>query len=770
MPAKGVERWLSQRLSHRLGHAEDREDGVCAGVQFRSPASLVAEVDRHAARRPVGAGRAGVAAARGRRRQRGRTVVPRAEPAPRPRPGRRGGRAAARPPLRRGPPAGPAVRVVRRAATRPAARLGGRPRHRRSRRRARPRPRLAARAVATGGGARRRSPRRWSGTPACSPSCPGPPPRSTCPPRLSLFGHTRIPVTEVELLAALGRHREVHLWLPHPSAALWEASLDLTGVVPRADDASHTRVAHPLLASLGRDERELERVLLPVVTADGLVAPTSDGPRRERHPAASAAGRHRRQRRTGAGVRTARPPPATGRCRCTRATGRRARSRCCARWCSACSPTTRRLEPRDILVMCPDIEAYAPLVAAAFGMGEIGGHPGHQLRVRLADRSLTQTNPLLAVVGQLLDLAGGRAEASAVLDLLAADPVRRRFGLTESDLETVTGWVESAGIRWAFDADHREPFGLEGYVQNTWRFGLDRILAGVVGQRRRRPLLRHHAPARRRRQHQHRPRRSARGVPRAAAGGHRPDDREPPRRRLARRHRRRGRPAHRHRAGRRVAGRPGAPRAGRDARRHRRVGPRAAAARRPRADARAGGRPPDPGQLPHRHPHRRDAGADAVGAPPRGVPARSRRRRLPACRGDRRRRRAGPAALHRRARRAQRGPPADARRGDGGHRAPRGHLHRRQRDHRPAASARRTARRAARHARRHRSRAAATTCCAATRSRPSTSATSTRPSRSPSTRRRWPVPAPPRGRGWRRPSVADVRAALRARPTSSSAR
>ena len=28
------------------------------------------------------------------------------------------------------------------------------------------------------------------------------------------------------------------------------------------------------------------------------------------------------------------------------------------------------LEPRDILVMCPDIEAYAPLVAAAFGMGD----------------------------------------------------------------------------------------------------------------------------------------------------------------------------------------------------------------------------------------------------------------------------------------------------------------------------------------------------------------------------------------------------------------
>ena len=43
VPAKGVERWLSQRLSHILGRA-DCSDGVCAGVSFRSPRSLIAAV------------------------------------------------------------------------------------------------------------------------------------------------------------------------------------------------------------------------------------------------------------------------------------------------------------------------------------------------------------------------------------------------------------------------------------------------------------------------------------------------------------------------------------------------------------------------------------------------------------------------------------------------------------------------------------------------------------------------------------------------------
>ena len=85
------------------------------------------------------------------------------------------------------------------------------------------------------------------------------------------------------------------------------------------------------------------------------------------------------------------------------------------------------LEPRDILVMCPDIETYAPLIVAGFGLGDVvaGAHPAHRLRVKLADRALTQTNPLLGVARQLLGLAGGRATASEVLNLAEAAPVRR---------------------------------------------------------------------------------------------------------------------------------------------------------------------------------------------------------------------------------------------------------------------------------------------------------------------------------------------------------
>src|ERR1700754_4134644 len=131
--------------------------------------------------------------------------------------------------------------------------------------------------------------------------------------------------------------------------------------------------------------------------------------------------------------------------------------------------------------MCPDIETYAPLIVAAFGLGEVPGksHPAHRLRVRLADRSLIQTNPLLGVASQLLALAGSRVTASGVLNLAPAAPVRARFGFTDDDLEVSTRCAPQPNICWVFDQEHRKPFGVD-FVHNTWRFGIDRVLAGVA--------------------------------------------------------------------------------------------------------------------------------------------------------------------------------------------------------------------------------------------------------------------------------------------------
>ncbi|OBJ83694.1 exodeoxyribonuclease V subunit gamma [Mycobacterium asiaticum] len=466
VPARGVERWLSQRLSHRLGTGPGGGDGVCAGVTFRSPASLIAEITGTAAEDPWS------------------------------------------------PDAitWPLLEVIDRSLDEPwSATLakhlghfdtGAEAELRRGRRYAvarrlaglfasyaRQRPGLLADWLDGDTGDLHSDlawqPQLWRALVALMDADPphvrheetvhqlrsGP---ADLPSRLSLFGHTRLACTDIQLLEALSTHHELHLWLPHPSDALWRALAPIHGAVPRREDTSHRAVGHPLLTTLGRDLRELQRGLpADPATDESLAAPNRPDTLLgwlQSDLAANAvreAGRNLTTHDRSIQVHSCHGP---------------ARQIDVLRevllGLLADDPT---LEPRDILVMCPDIETYAPLIVADFGLGDVvsGAHPAHRLRVRLADRSLLQTNSLLGVAAELLALAGGRVTASEVLNLAQAAPVRARLGFSDDDLEGITRWVRQSNIRWGFDQEHRKPFGVD-FVHNTWRFGIDRILAGIA--------------------------------------------------------------------------------------------------------------------------------------------------------------------------------------------------------------------------------------------------------------------------------------------------
>ncbi|MFN2320678.1 MAG: exodeoxyribonuclease V subunit gamma [Dermatophilaceae bacterium] len=312
------------------------------------------------------------------------------------------------------------------------------------------------------------------------------------PGRLSLFGHTRIPRGEVEVICALAAHRDVHLWLPQASPAAWDrlAAETAHGPGPRDHDESGLRIEHPLLASLGRDARELQRMLGLAESVDHRVDQPHGGDPHTllgllQHDIAvdHAATSQRATRHVDETDRSVQVHSCHGQSRQVEVL------RDVIADLLEQDPT---LEPRDILVMCPDVEEWAPLVHAAFGLGGIvresgrapgssgALHPAHSFRVRIADRAPRHTNPLLALADRLVLLAGGRLTAGEVLDLARSAPVRRRFGLDDDALDRLGDWVAAVAIRWGLDADHREIYRLRDLSQNTWRSGLDRILVGAA--------------------------------------------------------------------------------------------------------------------------------------------------------------------------------------------------------------------------------------------------------------------------------------------------
>ncbi len=193
------------------------------------------------------------------------------------------------------------------------------------------------------------------------------------PGRVSLFGLTRLSASSLDVLDAMAAQREVHLFLLHPSPALWERVAAMVGPesrsLSRMADPTADEPRNPLLASWGRDAREMQLVLGGAVTHQAEVAaPELDGATL--------------LQRIQADVRADRAPSPllpdadadddvrpllaadddSLRVHACHGRGRQVEVlRDALLHLLENDPT---LEPRDIIVMCPDIEAYAPLIAA----------------------------------------------------------------------------------------------------------------------------------------------------------------------------------------------------------------------------------------------------------------------------------------------------------------------------------------------------------------------------------------------------------------------
>jgi exodeoxyribonuclease V gamma subunit len=136
-----------------------------------------------------------------------------------------------------------------------------------------------------------------------------------------------------------------------------------------------------------------------------------------------------------------------------------------------------RLLPKDVLVMTPDVEAYAPYIEAVFG---VPGDERLRIPFSIADRSIRNESAVGQAFLAILDLHGSRFGASQVLNILEYRDVRRRFGFSEGEIDLVRKWVRETRIRWGMDEEDRSHHGLPPIHENTWRAGLDRLLLGYA--------------------------------------------------------------------------------------------------------------------------------------------------------------------------------------------------------------------------------------------------------------------------------------------------
>jgi exodeoxyribonuclease V gamma subunit len=305
------------------------------------------------------------------------------------------------------------------------------------------------------------------------------------PERISLFGLSTLPPLYVEVLAALSRHREVHLFLLTPSREYWAQirsqrqivrELARSGATPEdARERLHLEVGHPLLASLGRLGREFQEVLER--TAD-YVEDEEDLYEEPVSPTALAT-----LQSDILALRYRVAPDGPGRLP-LRADDESIRIHSCHGpmrevevlhdQLLALFEEIPDLEPHEVVVMTPDIDGYAHAIEAVFGSASSA------IPYRISDRGPRAAAEVVDAFERVLDLLASRMRAPEVLDLLGIAAVRNRFGIAAGDLDLLKEWITGSEIRWGVDAEHRAAVGQPALAQNTWRFGLDRLVLGYA--------------------------------------------------------------------------------------------------------------------------------------------------------------------------------------------------------------------------------------------------------------------------------------------------
>jgi exodeoxyribonuclease V gamma subunit len=298
------------------------------------------------------------------------------------------------------------------------------------------------------------------------------------PQRVSIFGVSYLPKFHLEMLAALSGVIEVYLFYLNPCREYWGDIVSLSdahrthrwlGAGALDENSLYLERGHRLLASLGTQGRHFLNLLADVEAhhLETFAEPTGDS----------------LLQRLQSDILHLRAPQSL-----------RGGAVDESIQIHACHSPMReievlqdqllamfsedsRLQAVDVIVMAPDIEAYAPFISAVFGSPDSAER---RIPFHLADRGPHRENRLWRSFMGLLDLPACRLTVSEVLRLLESPGILERFGLEDLHLPRLEQWVRAAGICWGEAETTLRDLGLPGYAQNTWKTGLERLLLGYA--------------------------------------------------------------------------------------------------------------------------------------------------------------------------------------------------------------------------------------------------------------------------------------------------
>jgi exodeoxyribonuclease V gamma subunit len=297
------------------------------------------------------------------------------------------------------------------------------------------------------------------------------------PKQVIFFGFTTLPKHQLDSLSVLSQNMDVHLLTPNPCEHYWGDVLDETTQAKlrlKGKDVLLAHAGNDLLASLGRMGQDYQRLLLDVPNIQEQSLFYDDSENQEVAPSLLSSIQQQILHLQG-GLQA--PIEATD----------------TSLQVVGCHSPMREVEvlhdhllslldqgkplkPQDIVVMIPDVAAYAPFIDAVFNSKS----RTQFIPYSISDRPLQAEHPLLNAFLLLLKVPNSRMGLSEVLALLEMPAIYKKYGLKESQLKPLSQWLVEAGVRWGFDEEHRAQQDLPPWQANSWLYGFKRLLMGYA--------------------------------------------------------------------------------------------------------------------------------------------------------------------------------------------------------------------------------------------------------------------------------------------------
>lgn len=306
------------------------------------------------------------------------------------------------------------------------------------------------------------------------------------PERITVFGITSLPPLHIEVLAALSHYTDIYLFFLNPSPHYWGDIVSKKEMAWRVQQQNHPVLSeaelyleqgNPLLASFGKTGRSFFQLLVSNSFNTVKDHESFREPGHDTFLASIQADIFNLVDREPEGQAQKKIDPDDHSLQIHACHSRMREIEVLHDQLQLMMNRNPQLKPGDILVMAPDINQYASIIRAVFSA--TADNASH-LPFSIADRNYCQESKVIQWFLKLLSLPGSRFKISEILELLESEVILARYDLKMEDTFLLRDWLTAANIRWGIDEAHKQSLGIPDFFQNTWDFGLERILLGLA--------------------------------------------------------------------------------------------------------------------------------------------------------------------------------------------------------------------------------------------------------------------------------------------------